>query len=113
MEIEAILKILVTVLTTMGGWEFVKWQLNRRSNQRIAEAHADDEEFNVLKEHIEFLQKQVYDKETRFAEQTNLVRKQNEEIMTLMREKGNLELQLAMKRCEVKNCPKRVPQSGY
>ena len=113
MEIGEIVKIILTVLSTMGGWEFVRWLLNKRSNQRIAEAHADNEEFNVLKEHIEFLQKQVYDKETRFAEQTNLVRKQNDEIMNLTKEKGSLELQLAMKRCEVKNCPKRVPQNGY
>lgn len=116
----SILTTLVTVVSALGGWELVKWLLNRKSNQRIAEAHADleevtanKEEFGVLKEQIEFLQRQIYDKETRFAEQTNLVRQQNLDIINLTKEKGALELELQKKRCEVKCCPNRQPQNGY
>ena len=36
-----IIGTLVTVLSAMGGWEAVKWFLNRKSNSRVAEAEAD------------------------------------------------------------------------
>ena len=122
-----ILSNIIAVITALGGWEFVRWMMNRRSNSRIAaakakqeeanaekeEACADKEEFAVLKETLEFLQKQIYEKETRFAEQTTVLRKQNEDIIVLMKDKAKLELELAMKRCNVQKCPKREPQNGY
>ena len=114
------LNTLITLLTAMGGLELIKWLYNKRSNSRIIkaqadkeEASADKEEFAVLKETIEFLQKQNYEKETRFAQQTDLVRQQNLDIINLTKEKGALELELQKKRCEVKCCPKRQPQNGY
>ena len=38
-----IIGTLVTVLSAMGGWEAVKWFLNRKSNSRVAEAEAETE----------------------------------------------------------------------
>lgn len=115
-----ILSNILTIITTLGGFKLIELIWNRRSNSRIAaakaeqeEASADKEEFAVLKETVEFLQKQVYEKETRFADQTNVVRKQNEDIINLMKDKAQLELELAMKRCNVQKCPKREPQNGY
>ena len=98
----AIFSNILAVITALGGWEFIRWMMNKRSNSRIVaakaeqeEANADKEEFAVLRETIDFLQKQMYEKETRFADQTAVVRKQNEEIIALMKEKGQLQLELA------------------
>ena len=114
------LENILSIVAALGGWETIRWLINRRSNSRIAEAKADQEEasadkqeFSVLKETLEFLQKQLYEKETRFAEQTSVLRKQNEDIITLMKQKAQLELELSVKRCNVHNCPKREPQNGY
>ena len=67
----------------------------------------------MLREQIEFLQTQLRDKEVRFAEQTELVRRQNADIIKLMNEKAALDLELVLKRCERKKCAAREPQNGY
>lgn len=108
-----IITILATVLTTLGGWEAVKWLLNRKSNLRVAEAQADDSEFSVLAKTNVFLQEQLAKKEERFVEQTERVRTLTQENITLTSRVARLEAEREMKLCEVRNCPNRQPQSGY
>ena len=87
--------------------------MNRKTNARMQETKADSDEFHLLREQIEFLQTQLRDKEVRFAEQTELVRRQNADIIKLMNEKAALDLELVLKRCERKKCAAREPQNGY
>ena len=108
------------MITALGGFELVKWLINRRSNKRLAAAHADTEEvkadsaeFTLLKQQVEFLQSQVLDKEKRFAEQTNVVRKLTTEVLELSKKNGQLGIELETKRCDVKHCPNRQPPTGY
>lgn len=108
-----IIETLVTILTALGGWEFVKYLINRKSNKRISEAEADSAEFHVLKEHIEFLQEQNKQKEERFADQTQLVRNLNNEVLELTKKNGSLELDLQKYRCIRPKCQQREPQNGY
>ena len=108
-----IIETLVTILTALGGWEFVKYLINRKSNARISEAEADSAEFHVLKEHIEFLQEQNKQKEERFADQTQLVRNLNNEVLELTKKNGSLELDLQKYRCIRPKCQQREPQNGY
>lgn len=103
----------MTILTALGGWEFVKYLINRKSNKRISEAEADSAEFHVLKEHIEFLQEQNKQKEERFADQTQLVRNLNNEVLELTKKNGSLELDLQKYRCIRPKCQQREPQNGY
>ena len=116
-----------TVMASIGGWELVKWFLNRKSNKRIAEATADKEElskekdeFYFLRERLEFKDKQLMEKEQRFAEQTDLVRSLNKQLLDETIKAGNLQARVAaleaerrMKLCETRGCPNRQPQSGY
>lgn len=104
---------LLTATGTLGGWEAIKYLLNRKAAQRIEEAKADESEFSVLKETNLFLQQQLKYKEERFAEQTALVRKQNGEILALTSEIAMLRAERALKLCERRNCATREPQSGY
>ncbi len=108
-----IVETLVAILTAMGGWELVKYLINRKSNARISEAEADSAEFHILKEQIEFLQEQNKQKEERFADQTQLVRNLNNEVLELTKKNGSLELDLQKYRCIRPKCQQREPQNGY
>lgn len=108
-----VIEIVVSVITALGGWEAIKYCLNRKTNKRKEEAEADNVEFNVLREAMDFLQTQLKEKEQRFAEQTDLVRKQNLEILEITKQKAQLELDLQRFKCVIKGCNNRDPQNGY
>ncbi len=113
MELTTILEILTAVITALGGWEALRYVINLKTNKRKAEAEADSVDFKVLSDAVEFLETQLKQKEERFAEQTNLVRNLNAEVLELTKENGRLELELNRYKCVVKNCGNREPQNGY
>ena len=102
-----------SVVAALGGWEAVRYFLNRKTDGRKAEAEADGVEFDVLKETVEFLQMQLKEKEERFAQQTELVRKLNTEVLELTKDKGRLELELQTYRCVRARCSQREPPNGF
>ena len=108
-----ILLTVASILASLGGWEMIKYFINRKSNSRIAEAEADTVEFTVLRQTVEFLQAQLQEKEQRFAQQTELVRNLNAEVLELTKAKGKIELELQTYRCLRKKCNQREPQNGY
>ena len=108
-----ILTTILTIVTTLGGWEMIKYFIDRKSNSRIAEAKADGSEFTVLRDTVVFLQEQLQKKEERFAEQTDVVRRLTAENLELTRENAMLKAERALKLCERRNCGNREPQSGY
>lgn len=107
----------IMLVTALGGIEgikqLVKWWMSRKTNASIEDAHADVEEFKALREYNEFLQKQLSEKEQRFVEQTDRLRKVQDELFTLKETNSDLKLELALKRCERKKCGDREPQNGY
>lgn len=124
---ENIIATIVTIIATLGGWDTIKYFLHRKSNAKKveadaekaiaeadnAEALANQSEFNVLKDTMIFLQTQLKEKEERFANQTDLVRKLNIENLELTRRVTMLEAERSMKLCERRGCKDREPQSGY
>lgn len=120
-----------SVITSLGGFELVKWIVkwivNRKSNKRVAEANADSvelkndiDEFHFLKERIEFKDKQLIEKEERFMKQTEHVMSLNKQLLEQTIENGKLQAEVSalraerkMKLCEVRSCGEREPQSGY
>lgn len=108
-----VVEIIVSVITALGGWEAIKYCLNRKTNRRKEEAEADNVEFNVLREAMDFLQTQLKEKEQRFAEQTEIVRKLNSEVLDVTKQLAKMELELQRYKCVVKNCSRREPQNGY
>lgn len=117
------MEILTMILTAVGsllGWEGVKWLLTRKSKARIAVAEADAaevkaevDEFHHLREMVEWMQERLKQKEERFAEQTQLVRQLQRELLESEKKVAKLETERSMKLCEVRNCCNRQPQSGY
>lgn len=105
--------IIISLIGGMGGIELLKAFVNRKSNSRIAEAQADMSEFETLKNTTIFLQEQLREKEVRFAEQTAVVRQLNTEVISLIKAKGDVELELAMVRCNDTDCPFRTPPTAH
>lgn len=112
-DIVQILTTIATILATLGGWEAIKYFLNRKTNKRKAEAEADSVEFTVLRQSVEFLQVQLQNKEKRFAEEIEVVRKLTTENLQLTSENVKLKTERSLKLCERRNCAQREPQSGY
>lgn len=121
-------QVIATIIgTTLGGQgivELVKWWKNRKTESRIAETHADGEEFKTISQTNLFLQQQLQEKEERFAQQTNLVRSLNAEVIQLTKEKAKVELdferykaekklELERVRCNDQPCPWRQPPNAY
>lgn len=113
MDWQGIIGIAVTVITALGGFEFVKWVATRRYGKRKDEAEADDSEFGVLRKQVEFLQEQLLKKEERFAAQTDVLRATTARELELTRKVATLETERGLKLCERRNCIQREPQSGY
>ena len=127
MDTSTLFSSLGGVIMALGGWEAVKWLLNRKSNSRIAEANAEKAElenekteFHFLRERLEFKDKELMEKEQRFVEQTNLVRDLNRQLLEQTIENGKLQARISaleaersMKLCERRGCVDRQPQSGY
>lgn len=105
--------IVTTLIGSIGGWELIKWLLNRKTNKRINEAQADDSEFSVLAKTNVFLQEQLAKKEERFVEQTDRLRTVTTENFNLTAKVARLEAERSMKLCERRGCANREPQSGY
>ena len=58
-KIEIIGTVIASVLTAFGGWEAIKYYINKDTNKRIAEAEADSVEFTLLRDTNTFLQEQL------------------------------------------------------
>ena len=108
-----IAQIIISIIGAIGGWEAVRYLINRKSNKRKEEAEADAVEFNVLRDTMLFLQEQLNEKEQRFAEQTSILRDTQSEVLELTKSKGELELELQRYRCVVPKCVNRQPQNCY
>lgn len=108
-----ILEIIAAIVSALGGFELIKYLINRKSNARKADAEADSAEFDTLREYNEFLQKTLAEKEQRFVEQTERLREIQDKHFELMKDKAALELELQKYRCVVPQCVKREPQNGF
>ena len=127
MDINSIITSVVSLIAALGGIEFLKWLWTRKSKTRMAEAEADaaklkveKDEFQLLRDRLQYADQQLIENEQRFNEQTNLLRETNRQLLEQIKENGllsakvaSLEAERAMKLCQVRMCPKREPQSGY
>lgn len=112
METTSWWQILVALLGSIGGFEFVKWLFNRKTNSRLAIAEAESAEFHILQETNVFLQQQLQMKEERFVEQTERLRKTLDDLFKEREARHAAELELAVKKCEDHGCPFRMPPNA-
>lgn len=107
---------IIAILGGIGGLEFIKWLFTRKRAAR-------SDEFKLLRETNEFLQTQQLEKEKRFAEQTQVLRATQRDLLETTkreadsgiahaREIATLNVELARVRCEDTDCPFRLPPNA-
>lgn len=136
------------VIVALGGWKVVEALIFRKSKGKLLSAEASEAEYDARKAktsadeaHFDLLYKQLNiseernlrlqedlaAKESRFQEQTALLRKTNADLRKAdadlleaartigARDKriAELEAERKMRLCERKGCKRREPQSGY
>lgn len=121
------IETIITLVGALGGMELIKWLYTRKSKAKVEEAEAevarvraDADEYHLIRERLDLLNKDMIEKEKRFMEQTNHVRELNRQLIDKEVEIGNykakvseLEAERKMKLCERRGCANRQPQSGY
>ena len=90
------------LLTALGGWEFIKYMLNRRANSRVAEANAFKIEREALVEDYKRVQSEVDDLKKQVAKLYKEIDALKEGRLKLIQEKN--ELELALKEAEKHVC---------
>lgn len=103
----------LAITGAMGGVETIKYFLERRVNMRRAETQANTDDFHMLRETIEFLQAQLRLKEERFVEQTERLRDIQRQLFEETERRHRSEIDLAVTRCDVLDCPSRHPPRKY
>lgn len=123
----SVLHTIITIIGALGGLELIKWLYTRKSKAKVEEAkaevarvRADADEYHLIRERLDLLNKDMIEKEKRFMEQTNHVRELNRQLIDKEVEIGNYKAEISalkaerqMKLCQVRGCANRQPQSGY
>lgn len=102
MDIKEIAAAAATLLAAMGGWEGVKYLLNRRSNGRIAEANAFRVEREALIEDYKRVQGEVDKLKEQVAKLYKEIDALKNDRLRLIQE--NSELRLKLKEAEKRVC---------
>lgn len=92
----------IGLLTALGGWEFIKHMLNRKSNNRIAEANAFKVEREALIEDYKRVQGEVDKLKEQVAKLYTEIDSLKSDRLRLIQENG--ELKLALKEVEKHVC---------
>ncbi|MGM9870511.1 MAG: hypothetical protein ACI31E_01795 [Muribaculaceae bacterium] len=103
---ETTLMSIASIITAFGGIECIKYLYTRQSHKRASEIAAAHDEFNLAKESVLFLQEEM-------SKNLKEIKRLQDCVLQLTREKGALECELMLKRCERRGCPNREPQNGY
>lgn len=92
--IKEALAIAVPLLTALGGWEFVKYMLNRKANGRIAEANAFKVEREALIEDYKRVQGEVDELKKKVDDLYKRIHQLEGERLDLIKRNNELEIQL-------------------
>ena len=101
--------VLATLIGALGGWEFIKWLLNRDTNKRIGAAQAFEVEYKALIEDYHRVQKELDDAKKEIVKLNEKLDELYKQVHRLEGErldliKENNELRLALKEAEKHVC---------
>lgn len=100
--IQETLTIVISLITAFGGWEAIKYLINRKSNSRIAEANAFKVEREALIEDYKRVQGEVDKLKEQVAKLYKEIDSLKNDRLKLIQE--NNELKLALKEAEKRVC---------
>lgn len=108
-DINTVLTAAAGMIGALGGFEFIKWLFNRKSNERIAAAQAFEAEYKSLtigykrqEEEIQQNKKEIAELNQKVDALYEKVHKLENDKLQLIQENNNLKLQL--KEAEKKVC---------
>ena len=100
--LKEILTILLPIVTALGGWEAIKYLLNRKTNRRVEEANAFKVEREALIEDYKRVQGEVDKLKEQVAKLYTEIDNLKADRLKLIQENG--ELKLALKEAEKHVC---------
>ena len=86
--------IAVSLITALGGWEALKYFLNRKSNKRIADANAFEVERKAIIEDYKRVQEELDKLQKKVDELYKRVHQLESERLDLIHENNRLRLEL-------------------
>lgn len=101
-HINTFLSVAGGLVAALGGWEFIKYMLNRRNNERINAAKAFQTEYETLMSDYKRMQQKVDDLNKKVDELYEKLRTYESKLLEATREK--YELELALKEAEKHVC---------
>lgn len=110
----------LALIGALGGLEAIKWivnfYVNRKTNARKEDAAADSIENENERKQVDWLEKRLIERDAKIDAIYVELRHEQSAHLEDIHKKHELELKLKesdMKRCEVRKCLEREPQTGY
>lgn len=110
----------ITILGTLGGLEAIKWMVNfyvnRKTDARKEDASADSMEDENERKQVDWLEKRLAERDAKIDAIYVELRQEQAAHLDEIHKRHETELKLKesdMKRCEVRKCLEREPQTGY
>lgn len=110
----------LTILGTLGGLEAIKWMVNfyvnRKTDARKEDASADSMEDENERKQVDWLEKRLAERDAKIDAIYVELRQEQAAHLDEIHKRHETELKLKesdMKRCEVRKCLEREPQTGY
>lgn len=108
------------LVTAMGGIEgvkqLVKWWMNRKTELRKEDASADSMEDENERKQVQWLEDRIAQRDLKIDALYAELRQEQASHLDEIHKRHEVELKLKeseMKRCEVRKCLDREPQTGY
>ncbi len=116
MNIVEIGTIVASVVTAVGGFEFIKWWSNRRAYARKELADAKSDEQKLYARQIEWYEKRLGERDMKVDSLYKELRDSQARELELTERCNSLELEkqlLIYQKCEVRGCGNRKPPGDY
>lgn len=110
----------LAIIGAIGGSSTITWAItfwvNRKTNARKEDAAADSIEDENERKQVDWLEKRLAERDSKIDAIYSELRQEQSAHLEEIHNRHEIELKLQeadMKRCEVRKCLNREPQSGY
>lgn len=108
--------IIATVIAALGGFEFIKWFVNRKAYARKENASAKEAEDSLHEKQLQRYEDRLKQRDAKVDAIYKELREEQAEKLELIKENNSLQLKielLSFQKCEVRGCSDRRPPSMY
>lgn len=112
MTMESIIGIIISIITAIGGWEAIKYFMNRKFERRKSEAEADSTMVSVLKDMQETYQLYVDNTKARTEEDLKYIGVLKEDRRQLIEEREELRKRINDTEEKVRELQREVARNG-